>query len=160
MVRKIIIAAASGAVLALSPAAFAQQTEHLQGGYEARAMLRNVVDEVKVNRQQAFDMFNQDGGRFRNGDIYVFCTNARDGKFVAEGNPNAKQLLGQDVRTLKDATGKAYGQEIYAAGQKPEGEITEVSYMFAKPDDPKPAAKTSFVTRVDDEYACGVGYYK
>jgi signal transduction histidine kinase len=95
-----------------------------------------------------------------NGDIYVFCTNVGNGKFVAMGNSNAKDLLGQDVRTLKDPTGKAFGQEIYAAGQKPEGEITEVSYLFAKPTDPKPAPKTSFVTRVDDDFACGVGYYK
>lgn len=155
MVRKIVIAAA-GVVLALSSAAFAQQTERL----EARAMLRNVVTEVKVDREQAFDMFNQGGGRFLNGDIYVFCTNVGDGKFVAMGNAKAKELLGQDVRALKDATGKAYGREIYVAGRKAEGKITEVSYLFAKPSDPKPVAKTSFVTRVDHNFACGVGYYK
>ena len=160
MVRNIIIAAASGAVLALSSAALAQPAGRLADGYEARAMLMNVVDEVKVNREHAFEMFNQGGGRFLNGDIYVFCTNAENGKFVAMGNANAKDLLGKDVRTLKDSTGKAYGQEIYAAGQKPEGEITEVSYLFAKPSDPKPAPKTSFVTKVDDDFACGVGYYK
>lgn len=160
MARKIIIAAASGVALALSQAAFAQQSSRLADGAEAKAMLLNVIDEVKVNREQAFDMFNQDGGRFRNGDIYVFCTKVGDGTFVAMGNVNAKDVLGQDVRTLKDATGKAFGQEIYAAGRKPEGEITEVSYLFAKPSDPKPAPKTSFVTRVDDDYACGVGYYK
>lgn len=159
MVRKIILAAAPAVVLALSPAAFAQ-TARLADGYEAKAMLRNVVAEVKVNREQAFDSFNKGEGRFLNGDIYVFCTNVGNGKFVAMGNANAKDLLGQDVRTLKDPTGKAFGQEIYAAGQKPEGEITEVSYLFAKPTDPKPAPKTSFVTRVDDDYACGVGYYK
>jgi hypothetical protein len=160
MVRKIIIAAAYGAVLAASSSAFAQQLARLADGSEARAMLMNVVIEVKVNREKAFEMFNQGEGRFLNGDIYVFCTDARNGKFVAMGNANAKDLLGQDVRTLKDPTGKAYGQEIYAAGQKPESDITEVSYLFAKPSDPKPAAKTSFVTRVDEDYACGVGYYK
>ena len=159
MIRKIIIAAASGAVLAFSSAAFAQAAGR-PAAFEAKAMLENVVTEVKVNREQAFAMFNQGDGRFHNGDIYVFCTNAGDGKFVAMGNANAKELLGQDVRTLKDPTGKAYGQEIYAAGKKPEGEITEVSYLFAKPSDPKPAEKTSFVTRVDEDFACGVGYYK
>jgi signal transduction histidine kinase len=75
------------------------------------------------------------------------------------GNPNAKELLGTDVRALKDANGKAFGQELYAAGQKPEGEITEVDYVFAKPTDPKPVPKVSFVERVGD-IACGVGYYK
>ncbi len=160
MAHKIIIAATFGAVLALSSAASAQQKDQPAGAYQARAMLRNVVTEVKINKEQAFDMFNQGGGRFLDGDIYVFCFNSGNGKFVAMGNANAKDLLGQDVRTLKDATGAAFGQEIYAAGQKPEGDITEVNYLFAKPTDPKPSAKTSFVTKVDDDYACGVGYYK
>ncbi len=160
MVRKFIVAAAAGATLALSSAAFAQENGRLAGGYEARAMLRNVVLEVKINREHAFDMFNQGGDRFLNGDIYVFCFNAKDGNFVATGNANSKDLLGQDVRTLKDPDGKAFGQDLYNAGQKPEGEITEVDYVFVKPTDPTPAPKTSFVTRVDDEFACGVGYYK
>jgi signal transduction histidine kinase len=160
MPRKIIIAAASGAVLALSPASFAQQGDRSPEAYKARAMLLNVVAEVKINREQAFEMFNQGGGRFKDGDLYVFCTDAKNGKLVAMGNANAKELLGQDVRTLKDPSGKAFGQEIYDAGRKPEDEITEVSYVFVKPSDSKLAAKTSFVTKVDDDYACGVGYYK
>jgi hypothetical protein len=160
MLRKIIIAAASGAVLALSSAAFAQQSGAFGGRYQARAMLMNVVGEVKVNREKAFAMFNEGGGRFLNGDIYVFCTNVGNGKFVATGNTNAKDLLGQDVRTLKDPTGKPFGEEIFAAGLKPDGEITEVSYEFVKPTDGKEAPKTSFVMRVDEDYACGVGYYK
>jgi signal transduction histidine kinase len=159
MARKFIIALAAGAVAALSSPAFAE-TSQPPGALQARAMLRNVVTEVKVNREQAFDMFNKDSGRFRDGDLYVFCFNAKDGKFVAEGNPNARDLLGQDIRTLKDSTGKAFGKQIFAAGRKPEGKVTEVSYLFARPNDPKPFAKTSFVTRVDKEYACGVGYYK
>ena len=38
--------------------------------------------------------------------------------------------MGQDSRTLKDATGKIYGADLYAGAK--EGQITEVSYMFAK----------------------------
>lgn len=156
MARMSHIAAASF-VLAASPQAFAQQVARLADGFEARAMLWNVIFEVKVNREHAFDLFNADGGRFRNGDIYVFCTDASTGKFVAMGNPNAKDLLGQDVRTLADATGNPFGRDIFEAGRK--NEITKVSYLFSKPTDPTPAPKTSFVTRVDDAYACGVGYY-
>jgi hypothetical protein len=67
---------------------------------------------------------------------------------------------GTDLRTLKDPTDKAYGLEAYAAGQKPGGQITEVSYMFAKPGTSASAIpKVSFVTRVDD-LICGDGYYK
>ena len=159
MVRKIIIAAASGAVLALTTAAFA----HPADKYIAKAMLMSAAAEVTFDSKQAFDTFNRGKGKYlngMNGNIYVFCINAGDGKLVAMGNANAKDLLGQDIRTLKDESGHAFGQDIYAAGQKPEGEITEVSYEFEKPTDPKPAPKTSFVTRVDADYACGVGYYK
>jgi signal transduction histidine kinase len=159
MIRKIILAAASGAFLALSPAAFA----HPADKYIAKAMLMNAAAEVNFDSQKAFEQFNQGGGKFlsgMNGNIYVFCFQAGDGKFVAMGNANAKELLGQDVRGLKDEAGNAYGQDIYAAGQKPEGEISQVHYLFAKATDPKPADKTSFVTRVDADFACGVGYYK
>jgi hypothetical protein len=46
------------------------------------------------------------------------------------------------------------------AGQKPEGQITEVSgYLFPRPSDPKPVCKNSFFTKVGDLF-CGVGYYK
>ena len=158
MVRKMIIAAASGAVLALSPGAFA----HPADKYIAKAMLMTAAAEVNGDSAQAFNQFNQGKGKYLNGmtgNIYVFCFNAGNGKFVATGNANAKELLGQDVRTLKDETGKAYGQEIYDAGRKPEGEITEITYLFGRPTDPKPAAKTSYVTRVDSDFACGVGYY-
>ena len=93
-------------------------------------------------------------------DLYVFCANNSDGKIVALGNPHAKQLLGTDGRTLKDSTGRAYGLEVFNAGQKPEGQVTEVEgYLFPSPSSSKPVPKDSFVTKVGDIY-CGVGYYK
>jgi hypothetical protein len=52
-----------------------------------------------------------------------------DGINVAVASPNSKQVLGTDVRIIKDATGRLFGPELYAAAQKPEGQITEVSYM-------------------------------
>ena len=61
---------------------------------------------------------------------------------------------------VKGAT-KGLGLDVYTAAQKPEGEITEVSYLSLKPgDDPNGwAPKVSFVTRGGD-LGCGVGYYK
>jgi hypothetical protein len=125
MLRTLMIAAASAAVLMFSPAAFAQQT----GGTaaEAKAMLMKAVAAAKANKAKALDMFNKGEGGFLDRDLYVFCSNVSDGKIVALGNPNAKQNLGVDTRTIKDATGKPFGEELYAGYQKPEGEITEVS---------------------------------
>ena len=158
MIRALMIAAASAAILALSPTAFAQQT----GGTadEAKAMLMKAIAAVKADKAKALEMFNKGEGGFLDRDLYVFCSNISDGKNVAIGNPNAKQLLGVDARPLKDATGKAFGAELYAAFQKPEGELTEVSYMFPRPGaDKTPVPKVRLATRVGD-LGCGVGYYK
>jgi Single Cache domain 2 len=158
MLRAFMIAAASAAVLALSPTAFAQQ----KGGTadEAKAMLMKAVAAVKADKAKALDMFNKGEGGFLDRDLYVFCANIADGKLVAVGNPNSKQLLGTDSRTTTDVTGKVFGKDLYAGYQKPEGQFTEVSYMFPRPGaDKTPVAKVSLVTKVGD-LGCGVGYYK
>ena len=159
MVRKFVIAAVSAAVIALSPAAFAQQT----GGTadEAKAMLMKAIAAVRVDEAKALDMFNKGEGGFRDRDLYVFCVSTSKGTIVATGNPNLKQALGIDIREAQNSTGKAFGAEIYAAIQKPEGQITEVSYMSPKPGaDDTLAAKVSLVARADADLGCGVGYYK
>ncbi len=145
MICTFAIAAMSAAALTLSTTTFAQQA----GGTadEAKAMLMKAVDAVKADKAKALDMFNKGEGGFRDRDLYVFCGNISDGKAVAIGNPNAKQLIGVDARTLKDATGAPFGVELYAAYQKPEGVITEVSYMFPRPGpDKTPVPKVSLVT--------------
>jgi Single Cache domain 2 len=158
MIRPFLIAAASAAVIVSSPAAFAQQA----GGSaaEAKAMLEKAVAAVKENKTNALAMFNKGEGRFLDRDLYVFCSNLTDGEIVAMGNPNTKQILCKDVRSLKDATGKVFGLELYAGEQKPEGQFTEVDYMFPRPGaDKTPVPKISLVTKAGD-LGCGVGYYK
>jgi hypothetical protein len=160
MVRTIMIAAASAAVLTLSSTAFAQQPSPNGNAAEAKAMLLKAVAAVKADKTKALDMINKGEGGFLDRDLYPFCNNVGDGKQVANGNPNSKALIGVDTRTLKDSTGKEFGLELYAAGQKPEGQITEVSYMFVRPGpDTKPVPKVSFVAKAGDLF-CGVGYYK
>jgi hypothetical protein len=71
-----------------------------------------------------------------------------------------KAISRHGYRTLKDATGKAFGLEQFAAAQKPEGQFTEVSYVSPRPGtDPTPVPKVSFTTRAGD-LMCGVGFYK
>jgi hypothetical protein len=73
-----------------------------------------------------------------------------DGTIVAIGNPNLKQALGTDMRAAQNSTGEGFGAEMYAASQKPEGQITEVSYMSPKPGaDDAIVAKVSLVARAD-----------
>jgi hypothetical protein len=156
MVRTFIIGGVSTVVLTLSAAVFAQQGQ-LGTAEEAKAMLDKVVAAVKADRDVALAMFNKGEGGFRDRDLYPFCIRVTDGKNVA-GPVYVR--AGMDTRTLKDPSGKAYGQEVFAAAQKPEGQITEVSYMAPKPGTTAPAVpKVTFVTRVND-LVCAVGYYK
>jgi hypothetical protein len=157
MIRGLIVGVVSAATLTLSAPAFAQEGHGT--AQEARAMLDKVVAAVKADKTKALEMFNKGEGGFRDRDLYPFCFNIDDGKIVAVGNPNTRGLLGLDRGTLKGAA-KGFGLDVYDAAQKPEGEITEVSYLFPKPGaDPIPVRKASFVTRVGD-LGCGVGYYK
>ena len=158
MIRAFLIAAAPAAILALSSPSLAQSAGG--GAVEAKAMLENAVAAVKANKAKAIAMFNKGQEGFFDGDLYVFCDRLADGTIVAIGNPNAKYLLGKDARALMDVTGKPYGREILDGQRKPEGEITEVKYLFPRPGaDDTPVPKVSLVTKVGD-LGCGVGYYK
>jgi signal transduction histidine kinase len=155
MTRTFMIAVASTAVFTLSTTAFAQGT-----ATEAKAMLEKAAVAMKADKVTTLDTINKGGAGYLDRDLYVFCFNIGDAKVVATGssNPAARKVMGQDSRTLEDATGKVYGADLYAAAK--EGQITEVSYMFPKPGaDSTPVAKVSFVTKVGD-LGCGVGYYK
>ena len=158
MFYKLMIAAAAAAVLVVSPMAFA----HGQFGTadEAKAMLMKAATAMKADKTKTLDLINKGEGGFLDRDIYPFCFELSDGKILAVASNNAKQFLGTDIRALKDATGKIYGPELHAAAQKPEGQVTEVSYMFPRPGaDKTPVQKVSFVTKVGD-LGCGVGFYK
>ena len=120
-------------------------------------MLGKAVAAVKADQVVGIAMFVKEEGGFLDRDLYPFCFRIADGKTLA--SPKAVPA-GTDVRTLKDSKGSAYGEAIYAAGQKPEGQTTEVGpYMFPKPETTTPTfPKISFVTKVG-ELGCGVGYY-
>ena len=103
MVRTFMIAATSAAVLAVPLIAFAQQGRFGNAG-EAKAMLAKAVAAVKADKVKALDMFNKGEGGFLDRDLYPFCFSISDGKHLAT---QAKQLVGQDIRILKDTTGMA-----------------------------------------------------
>jgi len=125
---------------------------------QAMAMLARAVAAVQANKAKALAMFNSGEGGFLDEDLYPYCFNVGDGRIVADVNePN---LVGQKAVDLKDATGKPFGVELYKAARKPEGEITDVSYVFPKPgSEQQLAPKVALETRVGD-LACAVGYYQ
>jgi hypothetical protein len=125
---------------------------------QAMAMLARAVAAVQADKTKALAMFSTGEGGFLDEDLYPYCFNVDDGRFVAD--VNQPKLVGQNVMDLKDANGKAFGLELYKAMQKSEGQITDVSYMFPKPgSEQQLAPKVAFVTRVGD-LGCAVGYYQ
>src|SRR5262245_39979505 len=155
MFCKLVISVAAVTALTLSSSAFAQQHQ-LGTAQEARAMLDRAVAAVKADKLVALAKFHKGADGLKDRDRYPFWFNLSDGKFVAA----IEQLIGTDTRALKDPTGKVFGPELYDAAQKPEGQITEVSYMFPRPGaDTRPVAKVTFITKAGD-LGCGVGYYK
>ncbi len=153
MSRKLVIGILGAVAVSFSTTAFAQGT-----GADAKAMLDKTVTALKADKAKTLDQINAGTNGFLAGDIYPFCFELSDGKNVAIANPNAKGLIGKDVRTIKDPTGDSYGQRLYDAAK--EGQVNTVDYKFPKPGpDQTPVAKQSFVTAVAG-LGCGVGYYK
>ena len=154
MLHQLMLSVGLVVALTLSTAASAQQAQFGTAA-EAKAMLERAVAAVKADKAQALEMFNKGEGGFKDRDLQPFCFNVSDGKITAATVPN---LLGTDIRALKDKNGKEFGQEIYQAAR--EGKITEVSYMFPRPGtDPTLFQKVSLITGVGDQ-GCGVGYFK
>jgi YHS domain-containing protein len=118
---------------------------------EARSMLNHAIAELKKNPSSAIVAFNSSSGAFRDRDLYVFC-GGPDGIFTAHPRATGKYSL----RSFKDISGEAIGEEMYSLAK--EGEISEISYLLPRGDDPIPYAKTSLITKVGDQI-CGVGYY-
>jgi signal transduction histidine kinase len=150
MLRKSLFGVATAA-LAFSSAAFAQAP--FGTAPEAKAMLEKAVAAVKADKAKALAAFAGGKDGFKDRDLYPFCFNTSDGVTVA----GPASVLGKDVRTIKDPTGKTFGEDLYKGAQ--EGKVTEVAYMFPRPGQTEPAAKISFVTKIGD-LGCGVGYYK
>ena len=118
----------------------------------ARAMLDRAVVALKSDESGALTKFNAGSDGFRDGDLYVFCFSMSSGQITAH-----PRLVGTDIRTLKDSTGKAFGQATFDLAR--EGQVKAIDYVFPRPSGGDPVPKESFVTRAGGE-GCAVGYYK
>lgn len=119
---------------------------------EARAMLDVAVIEMQADPAAAIVKFNDPDGTFRDRDLYVFCATVADGIIVAH-----TKIIGTDLRTLKDVNGKPFGAEMLDGAR--EGEVTEVRYMWPRPQGGDPVQKNSYVIKLD-AHICGVGHYE
>ena len=107
----------------------------------------------KEGPAKAFCAFNDPGGRFHNGPLYVFAVNM-DGVYFAHSA--APTLVGTSLRDTRDAAGQPVGKNIMEVIMK-HGEGS-VDYMWLNYSTNKVEQKHSFVKRVE-EFVLGVGYY-
>jgi hypothetical protein len=82
-------------------------------------MLGKAVAAVKADQSVALAKFLKGEDGFLDRDLYPFCFRIADGKLLA--SPKAVPA-GTDLRTLKDATGNAYGVANHHADVS-EGEL-------------------------------------
>src|ERR1700733_1257796 len=99
-----VIALIAGTAM-LATAASAQQ---FGTAGEAKAMLAKTVAALKANKTMTLDQINNGEGGFLDRDLYPICFNLSDGKNIAVASPTAKQVLGMNVRAIKDPTGKVF----------------------------------------------------
>jgi signal transduction histidine kinase len=121
---------------------------------EARSMLERAISAVKDNKEAALASFTAGVKGFKDRDLYVFC-HGPDGLVSATGKD--PKLIGRAARTIIDKNGTNLGDLFYGAAEV--GKIKVVDYLWPRPGETKPAAKRSFITKVDGQI-CGVGYYK
>ena len=139
-------------VLVLALAAFPVLAQQSGSAAEAKDMLEKVVSAMKANQAQTIEKINK--GEFKKDDLYPYC-GGPDGNYSAHG-ANAS-LVGQNLKDVKDKSGKPFGQELYKEAQA--GKVSEVSYMWPRPGETEPVQKIAYVTKVGDQI-CAVGYYK
>lgn len=119
---------------------------------EASTLLDRAIAEMKTDPAAAITKFNDPKGGFQDRDLYVFCADLGDGIIVAHAN-----IVGTDLRALKDKNDKPFGAEMLDTAT--EDTITEIEYMWPRPEGGPPVDKISRITKIGDRM-CGVGYYK
>ena len=138
---------AISALAGLTPAASAE----FGNAEEARAILVRAIDELKADKLGAIARFNQNDPRFRDRDLFVFCFNKSDGTITAH-----EAMVSWDVRTLRDAAGNAFGEDMSRSAK--EGEISEVALKSPVPGSTEIISKRVYVTAIGDQI-CGVSAY-
>ncbi len=149
---KTLVSFAVAAILAPSALAQGHGTKE-----EAKALADAAAMHVKsVGKEKAYSDFSNDKAKWSQKDLYVFVFDMK-GNVLAHGG-NAK-LVGQNLSEMRDDKGRSGALEM-AKIAKTSG-TGWYDYEFINPVTQKPAAKTSYVVKLEgaDAFA-GVGFYR
>jgi methyl-accepting chemotaxis protein len=120
---------------------------------DAQEMVEKAYTYIKANgKAKAFAAFNNPGGEFVKGELFIFAQDFR-GVFLAYGGNMA--MVGQNLYDAKDVNGKYLGRGMIDIAKKQGNGWYE--YHFLNPHTNVVQAKITYIQRVDDYYiACGV----
>jgi len=121
---------------------------------QAKTLLEQAVNAIKVNPSSAFVDFNNLNGKFIQDDLYVFVVDLKDSRFLAHGT--TPRLVGTDALELKDPTGKLIIKKMIAI-VKANGQGS-LEYQWRNPVTEKVETKHTLLRKVNN-YLVGVGYY-
>ena len=123
---------------------------------QAQALLDKAVAYLQSQpAEKAFAAFNNQKGRFVQGDLYVFVFDLETGIMHAHGG-SPEGLVGMNVLDLRDASGKPLIREMVEVVQTKGSGSVEYRWLNYKINHLE--IKNSFVKRVGN-YVVGVGYY-
>ncbi len=116
-------------------------------------LVKSAIQLYKANgKDKCLDSINR--GRFKQGDIYVFCY---DLEGVMLAHPENKALIGKKLINVPDVEGKLFRKEIIEkAKSKGNG---WVDYKYKNPANKKVEAKTTYFEKAGDVVFC-CGIYK
>lgn len=121
---------------------------------DAEAMVQKAVSYIQEKgKDMALAEFNNPGGEFVKGELYVFA-------YDFEGNNKAlavkPELIGKNLLDLKDADGKFVIKDLITVAKNGGGWH---QYKWENPTTQKIADKASYVVKVDDTLWLGCGIY-
>jgi len=145
------------AVLALCFLAMPAMASDRGTAEEAQAMVMKAIEYYNEHGQEeAFKAFEDQEGKFRDRDLYVFVMEHKGLMVSHGGNPG---LVGKNIYELKDADGNFFSQKFEEVATSEEGEGW-VDYKWPNPQTKKVENKSTFIKDLGNGLMVGVGIYK
>jgi uncharacterized protein len=154
VIRRILAGSVLVAALALFP--FGANAGGFGSREEAVAMIKRVQEKFKkVGAQATFAAITNQAPEFHDRDLYVYVL---DYNCIVQAHGSQKDLVGKNLWEFRDQDG------VYVARSTVDMARTKgsgwIDYRWTNPKTSMVEAKSTYVERLGDRYAAGVGVYK
>jgi len=121
---------------------------------EAKELVDKAVIYIKDNgKDKALTEFNNPSGAFSTGGLYIF---AIDFNGIALANGATPDLVGKDLKGLKDSQGRLFTVEMIKLAKSKKGKGW-INYNWLNKETKKVEPKASYIRRVDHYFVgCGI----